>query len=767
MNVNAINNNNNNNDDDVRAPKSDSCNNPFQLVKVKNWIDEKESNNIYSGMSARFGSSLPQKPNITLRTPALFSNPIHCCSTPLSQFYGSIALCVRGGCDFTTKAQFAQSAGATAILVINDTEDLFEMVCSNATHPNISIPVVMIPNSAGQAFNKSQTKVEILLYAPPRPLIDFSVAFLWLMSVGTIVCASLWSDLTSPEQYDERYKELCLKESSNAETAKYDSDKEIVNIDTRGAIVFVLSGSVFLLLLYFFMSSWFIWVLIVLFCIAGIEGMHNCIVSLTLRKSQNWSQKVVNVPWSGEVSIYSLVVLLFCVAFAIFWAATRQESYSWVGQDTLFYGSIALCVRGGCDFTTKAQFAQSAGATAILVINDTEDLFEMVCSNATHPNISIPVVMIPNSAGQAFNKSQTKVEILLYAPPRPLIDFSVAFLWLMSVGTIVCASLWSDLTSPEQYDERYKELCLKESSNAETAKYDSDKEIVNIDTRGAIVFVLSGSVFLLLLYFFMSSWFIWVLIVLFCIAGIEGMHNCIVSLTLRKSQNWSQKVVNVPWSGEVSIYSLVVLLFCVAFAIFWAATRQESYSWVGQDTLGICLMITVLQLAQLPNIKVATALLSCAFVYDIFWVFISPLIFNESVMIAVARGDKAGGEAIPMLLKFPRLFDPWGGYDMIGFGDILFPGLLVSFAHRFDKDKKKGVSNGYFLWLVIGYGFGLIITYLGLYLMNGNGQPALLYLVPCTLGLIIILGFIRGELKSLWNYGTEDSSSSIEEPCDV
>ena len=28
-----------------------------------------------------------------------------------------------------------------------------------------------------------------------------------------------------------------------------------------------------------------------------------------------------------------------------------------------------------------------------------------------------------------------------------------------------------------------------------------------------------------------------------------------------------------------------------------------------------------------------------------------------------------------MLLRFPRLSDPWGGYDMIGFGDILFPGL--------------------------------------------------------------------------------------------
>ncbi|KHN24971.1 Signal peptide peptidase-like 2B [Glycine soja] len=426
-------------------------------------------------------------------------------------------------------------------------------------------------------------------------------------------------------------------------------------------------------------------------------------------------------------------------------------------------GSVALCVRGGCDFTVKADFAQSVGATAMLVINDAQDLFEMVCSNSTEANISIPVVMITKSAGQSLNKSLTsgsKVEILLYAPPRPLVDFSVAFLWLMSIGTIVCASLWSDLTTPEKSDERYNELCPKESSNAETAKDDLDKEIVNIDSKGAVIFVIAASTFLVLLFFFMSTWFVWVLIVLFCIGGIEGMHNCIVSLTLRKCQNCGQKTVSLPLFGEISIFSLAVLLFCVAFAIFWAATRQESYSWIGQDILGICLMITVLQLARLPNIKVATVLLCCAFVYDIFWVFISPVIFHESVMIAVARGDKAGGEAIPMLLRFPRLFDPWGGYDMIGFGDILFPGLLISFAHRFDKDNRRGASNGYFLWLVVGYGIGLVLTYMGLYLMNGNGQPALLYLVPCTLGVTVILGCIRGELKSLWNYGTDSSLST-------
>ena len=50
--------------------------------------------------------------------------------------------------------------------------------------------------------------------------------------------------------------------------------------------------------------------------------------------------------------------------------------------------------------------------------------------------------------------------------------------------------------------------------------------------------------------------------------------------------------------------------------------------------------------------------------------------------LQVARGDKSGEDGIPMLLKIPRMFDPWGGYSIIGFGDILLPGLLIAFALR-------------------------------------------------------------------------------------
>lgn len=52
--------------------------------------------------------------------------------------------------------------------------------------------------------------------------------------------------------------------------------------------------------------------------------------------------------------------------------------------------------------------------------------------------------------------------------------------------------------------------------------------------------------------------------------------------------------------------------------------------------------------------------------------------------VQVARGDNSGEDGIPMLLKIPRMFDTWGGYSIIGFGDIILPGLLVAFSLRFE-----------------------------------------------------------------------------------
>ncbi|RYR61099.1 hypothetical protein Ahy_A04g018199 [Arachis hypogaea] len=355
-------------------------------------------------------------------------------------------------------------------------------------------------------------------------------------------------------------------------------------------------------------------------------------------------------------------------------------------------GEIILVHRGQCSFTTKANIAEEAGASAILIINNRTELFKMVCEeNETDIDIGIPAVMLPQDAGENIKshiQNKSIVSVQLYSPLRPLVDVAEVFLWLMAVGTILCASYWSAWTTREAAVEREK--LLKDASdeylNTENA---GSTGYVEISTMAAISFVVIASCFLLMLYKLMASWFIEVLVVLFCIGGVEG----------------------------------------------------------------IALIITVLQIVRIPNLKVGTVLLSCAFLYDIFWVFVSKWWFHESVMIVVARGDRSGEDGIPMLLKILRLFDPWGGYSIIGFGDIILPGLLVAFSLRYDWLAKRNLRSGYFVWAMSAYGLGLLITYVALNLMDGHGQPALLYIVLFTLGTFLSLGKKRGELNLLWTRG--------------
>ncbi|XP_042445960.1 signal peptide peptidase-like 4 isoform X2 [Zingiber officinale] len=355
-------------------------------------------------------------------------------------------------------------------------------------------------------------------------------------------------------------------------------------------------------------------------------------------------------------------------------------------------GEVLLVHRGNCKFTTKAMVAEAAGASSILIINDRKELYKMVCDKSeTYLNIGIPAVMLPQDAGASLETSlqhASAVAVQLYSPDRPLVDTAEVFLWFMAIGTILCASYWSAWSAREALME-YEKLLKDAPEELMNMEATGSNGIVDITTTSACLFVVIASCFLILLYKLMSFWFVELLVVLFCIGGVEG----------------------------------------------------------------IALIITVLQIVRVPNLKVGTVLLSCAFLYDIFWVFISKRWFHESVMIVVARGDRTAEDGVPMLLKMPRLFDPWGGYSIIGFGDILLPGLIIAFSLRYDWAANKSLRAGYFLWCMVAYGSGLLITYIALNLMDGHGQPALLYIVPFTLGTFLFLGWKRGGLRNLWIQG--------------
>lgn len=67
-----------------------------------------------------------------------------------------------------------------------------------------------------------------------------------------------------------------------------------------------------------------------------------------------------------------------------------------------------------------------------------------------------------------------------------------------------------------------------------------------------------------------------------------------------------------------------------------------------------------------------------------------------------------------MLLVFPRFMDWVGGASLLGLGDIVLPGFLVSLAARVDGTQKHASTvslfRGYFCWAQVGYIVGLLLA---------------------------------------------------------
>lgn len=171
---------------------------------------------------------------------------------------------------------------------------------------------------------------------------------------------------------------------------------------------------------------------------------------------------------------------------------------------------------------------------------------------------------------------------------------------------------------------------------------------------------------------------------------------------------------------------------------------------------------------------------------------------------------------VPVKLLIPR---PRGARDdpnvtpvaMLGLGDVVLPGIMISLALRFDlylfylhkqtrrlslkptvsedegqdgsvdrplevvkapyqpatgrwgerswtgRAKSGARTEGgdfpklYFTASLVGYILGLVVTF-GVLAFSGHAQPALLYLVPGVLSALWGLAAVRGEFKEMWEY---------------
>jgi len=208
--------------------------------------------------------------------------------------------------------------------------------------------------------------------------------------------------------------------------------------------------------------------------------------------------------------------------------------------------------------------------------------------------------------------------------------------------------------------------------------------------------------------------------------------------------------------GNVKVFNLFLYPLAFGLVIWWIMTGDL----ILNNVLGIALTMVAISFIRVPSMKVVTFLLVGLFVYDIFWVFYSSNFFGKSVMVAVATKEANNPVAtiakalkLPTSSMVPKLQLPNKlifGHLMLGLGDLVMPGVLLSFALKFDYFKAGNPFNGYFAVALVGYAIGLIISMTMAFVFR-TAQPALLYLVPSTQLPVLFLSFVRKEFLDIWN----------------
>lgn len=225
--------------------------------------------------------------------------------------------------------------------------------------------------------------------------------------------------------------------------------------------------------------------------------------------------------------------------------------------------------------------------------------------------------------------------------------------------------------------------------------------------------------------------------------------------------------------GRFTQAELLALIISLLLVVVWMITGH----WILMDALAVGLCISMIAYLRLPSLKVSMLLLVGLVIYDVFWVYFSVYFFKDNVMVKVATqpaanpisfvADKLGSTSygqfsqsrqlsLPGKLVFPS-YSENGQMSMLGLGDIVMPGLLLSFVLRFDNHKRKMSANynevsriKYFHCLLIGYFVGLLTATIVSEVYKA-AQPALLFLVPSTLLPLLVIGYLNGDLKEMWS----------------
>ncbi|OHT10205.1 hypothetical protein TRFO_20594 [Tritrichomonas foetus] len=322
-------------------------------------------------------------------------------------------------------------------------------------------------------------------------------------------------------------------------------------------------------------------------------------------------------------------------------------------------------------------------------------------------------------------------------------DFSPFYLLALSVGTILysCGNSIRIIYGTGSFTRRPSFLQATEENQEE------------ITGKTAVVMLLTSSIMLLILYYVLNS----IILFLKCILAVSS----IVSVAF-VVYDWVYLFFNQFYSFSQKILSIITFLFSIFISGLWFFTEH----WLPTNLMSFCLCVSGICLIKINRYQIVLITAVGFLIYDVWWVFLSPVVFGDSVMVEAATKI---APHIPAMFTIPKkvtnpylvyLFTPdlfsesFESYvdvmnSMIGCGDIIIPGIVLDFFLRFDTLYKTSLFNASF----IGYVVGVALSWIMVKVMK-KGQPALLWIFPSVLIPATICAKYQKVLKILWKRGT-------------
>ncbi|XP_028812816.1 signal peptide peptidase-like 2A isoform X2 [Denticeps clupeoides] len=423
-------------------------------------------------------------------------------------------------------------------------------------------------------------------------------------------------------------------------------------------------------------------------------------------------------------------------------------------------GKAVAVMRGQCPFSQKAEVAQGRGAAALLVASN-EVMFTPSANDTEYDKVNISLALMRYrdfiDAHKVFGE---KMSAQIYAPIVPAFDMlSIVVMLVIAVFTVGMGGYWSGACEKEKQNDR-------QSLGSSGAESSDAGDIALYSPLKVVVFVGLMCVMLVLMYFFFK-WLVYAMIVIFCLASATALYSCLDALMSAVGCSTCSFSCQ---NRTISVRSLLLAALCITVAVVWGVYRNEDrWIWILQDMLGIAFCLNFMKSITLSNFKISVILLSLLLLYDVFFVFITPFFTSngESIMVQVALGPESSMEKLPVVMRVPRfsaIAQNLCGmqFSILGYGDIIVPGLLVAYCHRFDVWINSSYRV-YFVSCTIAYCLGMIVTFVVM-ILSKMGQPALLYLVPFTLLTSTVVAWRRKEMQQFWAGTTYQVLDSTREP---